>query len=81
MRIMIKYKGYVGSFTFDEKTESFHGRVSNTHYPITFQGKSVESTKQAFKDAVNEYIDWCKKHEKVPEKPFTTESNEFSVLG
>jgi hypothetical protein len=44
------------------------GRVSNTHYLITFQGKSVESTKQDFKDAVNEYIGWCKKYGKIPEK-------------
>lgn len=70
---MIKYKGFIGSFTFDEKTNLFHGKVSNTHYLITFQGKSVESTKHAFKDAVNEYIDWCKKNGKTPEKPFSAE--------
>jgi predicted HicB family RNase H-like nuclease len=36
---------------------------------IAFQGKSVESTKQSFKDAVNEYLEWCKKYDKIPEKP------------
>jgi predicted HicB family RNase H-like nuclease len=65
---MFSYKGYVGSFTFDEKMSLFLGRVSNVNYPITFQGKSVESAKRDFKDAINEYLNWCKKYDKVPEK-------------
>ncbi len=70
---MITYKGYIGSFTFDENTNLFQGNVSNTHYPITFQGKSIKEMKQTFRDSINEYIQWCKKHGKVPEKPFSTE--------
>ena len=55
---MIEYKGYVGFFTFDEKENIFQGKVSNIQDFITFQGKSVETTKQAFKDAINDYIEW-----------------------
>ena len=69
MKIMLSYKGYVGSFTFDDKAALFLGRVSNVPYPITFQGKSVESTKKDFKDAINDYLGWCKKYGKIPEKP------------
>ena len=69
MRLMIKHRGYVGVFEFDEKTSLFLGKVSNAHHLVTFQGKSIESTKQAFKDAVNEYIEWSKKHRNVLEKP------------
>ena len=68
---MLKHRDYAGSFTFDEKTNLFHGKVSNTHYPITFQGKSVETTKQAFKDSINDYIAWCNKYGKNPEKPLS----------
>ena len=66
---MIKHSGYVGVFEFDEKTNLFLGKVSNAHHLVTFQGKSIESTKQAFKDAVNEYIEWSKKHSNILEKP------------
>jgi predicted HicB family RNase H-like nuclease len=66
---MFSYKGYIGSFAFDEKISLFIGKVSNVSYPITFQGKSVESAKQDFKDAINEYLNWCKKYNKVPENP------------
>ena len=61
---MIKYKGYIGHFRFDETEKIFCGRVANTHRVITFQGKSVKETQQAFQDAIHEYISWCKKYGK-----------------
>lgn len=66
---MIKYRGYIGIFEFDEKTCLFLGKLSNAHHLVTFQGNSIESTKQAFKDAVNEYVSWYNKHGNAPEKP------------
>jgi predicted HicB family RNase H-like nuclease len=41
---------------------------------INFQRKTVENTKIDFKDVVNEYLSWCKKHGKEPEKP-SSENN------
>jgi len=61
---MIEYKGYIGHFTFDEKANLFHGKVSNTHDLITFQGKSVKEMHLSFQDAVNDYIEWRKKFKK-----------------
>lgn len=66
---MVEYKGYVGWFEFDEKANQFLGKVSNIDTLITFQGKSIKQIKQAFKDAVDEYLEWCQKHRKEPEKP------------
>ena len=57
----LKYKGYIAQFRYDEDRELFQGHVSNIADIILFQGKSVESLRFAFHDAVNEYIDWCKK--------------------
>ena len=65
----MEYKGYVASFTFDEKLELFQGKVSNVHTLITFQGKSMETLRLSFQDAVNEYVVWCKKHGSEPERP------------
>ncbi len=70
---MIKHKGYTGSFTFDEKTNLFQGKVSNVQYPITFQGKSIKEMKQSFRDSIDEYLEWCKKYGKIPEKPLPIE--------
>jgi len=52
-----------------EKLELFQGKVSNVHTLITFQGRSLETLRFSFQDAVNEYIAWCKKHGSEPEKP------------
>lgn len=67
---MITYRGYTGHFAFDEIKNIFFGKVANTHDFITFQGKSVKETKQAFRDAIDDHIEWCKKHGKAPEKSF-----------
>ena len=68
MKIMIKYKGYIGHFFFDEKTNIFQGHVANIHDVITFQGTSVASTRQAFQDAVDEHIEWRQKYGKESAK-------------
>lgn len=65
----MEYKGYIGLFTFDEKLGLFQGRVSNIKDLITFQGKSMETLHDSFQDAINEYLAWCKKTGKDPEKP------------
>jgi predicted HicB family RNase H-like nuclease len=77
------YKGYVGQFTYDEKLDLFQGSVCNIKDLIIFQGKSIESLKYAFKDAVNEYLDWCKKNGRAPEKPSlkTKSSNRKHLFG
>lgn len=52
----MKYKGYEASFTFDEKLELFQGKVSNVHTLITFQGRSLETLRFSFQDAIDDYI-------------------------
>jgi predicted HicB family RNase H-like nuclease len=68
---MIEYKGYIGHVEFDDEAEIFHGEVINTRDVITFQGKTVDEIKQAFRDSVEDYLDYCAKLGQSPEKPFT----------
>lgn len=68
---MMEYKGYMGHVEFDDEAEIFHGEVINTRDVITFQGKTVEEIKQAFRDSVEDYLEYCTKLGQQPEKPFT----------
>ena len=68
---MMEYKGYICHVEFDDDAEIFHGEVINTRDVITFQGKSVEEIKQAFRDSVEDYLEYCAKLGQEPEKPFT----------
>lgn len=67
----MKYKGYEGSIVFDEDAELFHGEVINTKDVITFQGSSVKELKKAFKESVDDYLEFCAKKGVAPEKPFS----------
>jgi predicted HicB family RNase H-like nuclease len=67
----MEYKGYIGYVEFDDESEIFHGEVINTRDVITFQGKSVSEIKQEFQKSVDVYLDFCKRHGKEPDKPFS----------
>ena len=59
MRAMMEHKGYRGAVSFDDETGTFHGEVVGTRDVVTFQGQSVEELRMAFKDSVDEYLDFC----------------------
>ena len=64
---MIEYKGYICHFAFNEMDKLFHGRVANSHYFIEFKGKSIRELTEAFHKAIEDHIEWCKKHKKNQE--------------
>lgn len=68
---MMTYKGYYGVVQYDDEAKIFHGEVINTRTVITFQGTTVDEIETAFRDSVDDYLDWCKERNKDPEKPFS----------
>ncbi len=73
---MMEYKGYLAHTEFDDEANIFHGQVINTRDVITFQGKSVDELRQAFKDSVKDYLAFCAERGEEPEQPF---SGRFTV--
>lgn len=65
---MLKYKGYTGYVVYDEEAHIFHGEVAALRAVITFQGTTVNEIEQAFKDSIDDYIEWCRKRGKQPEQ-------------
>jgi len=65
------YKGYSAYIEFDEEAGMFHGEVLDTKDVITFQGTSVTELKKAFKDSIDDYINFCKERGEEPDKPFS----------
>jgi predicted HicB family RNase H-like nuclease len=55
---MLKYKGYVGRFEYDDEAGIFHGEVVNIQDVITFQGNRVAELRKAFRDSVEDYLDY-----------------------
>ncbi len=67
----MNYKGYHGHVIYDEEAKIFHGEVVGLKDVITFQGTSVDELEQAFKDSIDEYLEFCKELNRSPEKPFS----------
>ncbi len=67
----MEYKGYTGHIEFDAEAGLFHGEVLDTRDVITFQGTSVDDLQKAFRDSVDDYLDFCKKRDEKPDKPFS----------
>lgn len=67
---MLKYKDYIGHVEFDEAAKIFHGEVINTRDLITFQGDTVKALQRAFKDSIDDYLDFCKERNDEQERPF-----------
>jgi len=68
---MLKYKGYHGKVEFDEEAGLFHGEVVDLRDVITFQGKSVDELEQAFRDSVDDYLEFCQQRDEEPDRPFS----------
>src|SRR4029078_7603858 len=67
-RKSMKYKGYEAVITLEEDKGILSGEVINTRDVITFQGASVPDLKQAFKDSVDDYLEFCAERREEPEK-------------
>lgn len=67
----MNYKGYTGIVNYDEEAKLFHGEVVGLKDVITFQGTSVKELEKAFKDSIDEYLDFCKELKRTPEKPYS----------
>jgi predicted HicB family RNase H-like nuclease len=67
----MKYKGYQGHVIYDDEANLFHGEVIGLRDVITFQGLSVDELNQAFKDSIDEYIEFCKELGRPAEKPMS----------
>ncbi len=66
--VMIEHKGFVGHFVFNEREALFQGKVANIQDLVTFEGKTITKTHQAFREAVDAYIEWRHKDGREPKK-------------
>ncbi len=68
---IMKYKKYVATVELDAEAGLFHGEIINLSDVVTFQGRSIDELRQAFKESVEDYLEACAEFGKEPEKPFT----------
>lgn len=68
---MLKYKNYYSEPKYSEEDEVFFGTIEGIDDLVTFEAENAHELKQAFIDAVDDYLQTCEAMGKVPEKPYS----------
>jgi predicted HicB family RNase H-like nuclease len=68
---MMEYKGYIGKVEIDDEAGILHGEVINIRDVITFEGVTVDEVQKAFRESVDDYLEFCAQRGESPEKPFS----------
>jgi predicted HicB family RNase H-like nuclease len=75
MKDTITYKGYTGSVHYSDDDRVFYGKVEYIRSLLSYEGTDVASLRTAFEEAVDDYLELCKKEGRVPEQPFSGSFN------
>lgn len=70
MKNMMEYKGYYARIEYSDEDECFFGTIAGIADVISFEGNSPAELKTAFTDAVEDYLDMCKRLGKEPKKAY-----------
>lgn len=71
MNQLLEYQGYQGTVLFDAEAGILHGEVLHLRDVVTFQGTTVDEVVQAFRDSVDDYLEFCAKRGEAPDKPYS----------
>ena len=67
----MEYKGFAARVEYSEEDGCFIGHVAGIRDVIGFHGESVAELRAAFEEAVDDYLETCKKAGKNPDKPYS----------
>src|SRR6056297_499637 len=68
MKNFMEYKGYYAKIEYSSEDDIFFGSIIGIDDSISFEGKSVTELKEAFQEAVDDYLNMCQKIGKEPQK-------------
>ena len=65
------HKGYAASIEYSDDDECFIGHIAGIKDRVGFHGESVAELKEAFHEAVEDYLETCAAVGKEPQKPYS----------
>lgn len=71
----LKYKGFIGSVAFSESDGVFFGKIEGIDGLVNFEGESVSELTDAFHEAVEDYLEFCKEEGIEPHKSYSGSLN------
>ena len=73
MNNTIEYKGYIGSIEFSAEDTLFFGKVLGIRALISYEGENAHDLIESFHEAVDDYLEMCRKNGIKPEKAYNNE--------
>lgn len=67
----LSHRGYFGSAEYSPDDHNFHGRVLGLRDVIAYHAVTAPELEAAFRDAVDDYLDWCASDGEEPERPYS----------
>ena len=71
----LKYKGYEGSVNCDFSANLLTGKVIGIRTGLIYEAENLQDLQFAFRQTVDDYLQYCNKENLVPEKPFSGNLN------
>ena len=63
------YNGYEGSVEWSDPDNVWHGRLCDIRDIISYEGDDKEQLEERFREAVDDYLEWCAEKGVPPQKP------------
>lgn len=71
MNNVLKYKGYTTKIEYSSKDKVLFGKIEGISDLISFESEDATEIEKEFHLAVEDYLTFCAKHNKNPEKSYT----------
>jgi len=69
MNSMLEYRGYYGSIEISHEDNCLFGKLQFIRALVSYEGETVAQLTEAFRAAVDDYLDTCEQLERTPEIP------------
>lgn len=67
----MNYKNYTARIEYSDEDDCFIGHIAGINDLVGFHANSVSELHAAFEEAVDDYIQTCKKTGRSPQKPYS----------
>ena len=70
MKNLMNYKGYLGSVNYNDEEKIFYGRIEYIRSLVSYEGRDVDSLRNSFQEAVDDYLELARSQNIEPEQSF-----------
>ena len=71
----LEHRGYFGSVMFSAEDDCLWGKLLGIRDTVAYDGKDIRTIRKNFRDAVDDYLAFCKEEGREPNVPYKGKFN------